>query len=57
MGTRSAVDGVVDFLCGFVELALDEGVRLQPAAEAHVLGVLLFAFAFDLDEIGEQVPA
>jgi hypothetical protein len=51
-----AVDSVMDFLRGLVELAFDEGVRFKPAPEAHVLGVLLFAFAFDLDEIGDQLP-
>jgi hypothetical protein len=30
-------------------------VGFEPAAKAHVLSVFLFAFAFDLDEVGEQV--
>jgi hypothetical protein len=54
---RTAVDGIVNFLGGLVKLALDVVVRREPLTEAHVLGVLLFAFAFDLDQIGEQVLA
>jgi hypothetical protein len=47
----------VDILGRAAELALDEGVRLEPAAEAQILVPLLPAQTADLNQIGDQTPS
>ena len=50
-----AINRVVDLFRGFLELPLHVVVRLQPSAKLEVLRMLLFAEAFNLDQIGEQL--
>ena len=50
--TRAAVDGFVNVLGRMAELALDEGVGLDPLAEFRVLVAILLAQAADLHQIG-----
>lgn len=54
-GASAAVDRGLDLFGGAAELALDEGVGLDPLAEAEVFGAQLFAFAADLDEVGDHL--
>ena len=53
-GALPAIDGVLDVVGGLAKLALDEGMRLDPFAEAQVFFALILAEAADLNEVGNH---